>query len=97
MAIQLLLTYDFPPIGGGIARWMGELAKRYQPGSLVVSTGQHPDGPDVDATFPNAVDRLPLPARRLRSFKARWSGGRHAAGGAPPYAAHAALSARLLA
>ena len=59
MATQLLLTYDFPPIGGGIARWMAELARRYPPGSLVVSTGQHPDSPDVDATFPNPVDRLP--------------------------------------
>ena len=69
MAPQLLLTYDFPPIGGGIARWMAELAKRYPPGSLVVSTGQHPDAPDVDAGFPNRVDRLPLPARRLRSLQ----------------------------
>jgi phosphatidyl-myo-inositol dimannoside synthase len=75
MAPQLLLSYDFPPIGGGIARWMGELAKRYPPGSLVVSTGQHPDAPDVDATFPNRVDRLPLPARRLRSLQGllHWS------------------------
>ncbi len=69
MAPQLLLTYDFPPIGGGIARWMGELAKRYPQGSLVVSTGQHPDASDVDPTFPNRVDRLPLAARRLRSLQ----------------------------
>ncbi len=69
MAPQLLLTYDFPPIGGGIARWMAELAKRYPPGSLVVSTGQHPDAAEVDASFPNRVDRLPLPARRLRSLQ----------------------------
>ena len=69
MAPQLLLTYDFPPIGGGIARWMAELAKRYPPGSLVVSTGQHPDAADVDATFPNRVDRLPLAARRLRTLQ----------------------------
>jgi len=75
MAPQLLLTYDFPPIGGGIARWMAELAKRYPPGTLVVSTGQHPDAPDVDITFPNRVDRLPLPARRLRSLQGllHWS------------------------
>ena len=25
---HLLLTYDFPPMGGGIARWMDELARR---------------------------------------------------------------------
>jgi phosphatidylinositol alpha-1,6-mannosyltransferase len=54
---------------------MAELAKRYPAGSLVVSTGQHPDAPDVDATFPNRVDRLPLPARRLRSIQGllHWS------------------------
>jgi phosphatidylinositol alpha-1,6-mannosyltransferase len=69
MAPHLLLTYDFPPIPGGIARWMAELAKRYPPGGLVVSTGQHPDSPDVDATFPNPVDRLPISARRLRTMQ----------------------------
>ncbi|HYC31143.1 MAG TPA: hypothetical protein VEB59_02590, partial [Gemmatimonadales bacterium] len=69
MATQLLLTYDFPPIGGGIARWMAELALRYPRSSLVVSTGQHPDAADVDAAFPNAVDRLPIPARRLRTIQ----------------------------
>src|SRR3712207_3700262 len=68
-APQLLLTYDFPPIGGGIARWMAELAKRYPAGSLVVSTGQHPDAPDVDPSFPNRVDRLPLAARKLRTLR----------------------------
>jgi hypothetical protein len=40
MSTQLLLTYDFPPMGGGIARMMGELASRYPPGTLVVSTGR---------------------------------------------------------
>ena len=69
MGTQLLLTYDFPPIGGGIARWMAELARRYPKGSLVVSTGQHPDAPDVDSTFPNPIDRLPIAARRLRTIQ----------------------------
>jgi phosphatidylinositol alpha-1,6-mannosyltransferase len=69
MAPHLLLTYDFPPISGGIARWMAELARRYPPGGLVVSTGQHPDASDVDSTFPNPVDRLPIPARRLRTMQ----------------------------
>jgi phosphatidylinositol alpha-1,6-mannosyltransferase len=66
---HLLLTYDFPPIGGGIARWMAELAKRYPAGSLIVSTGQQPDASDLDATFPNRVDRLSLPSRRLRTIQ----------------------------
>jgi phosphatidyl-myo-inositol dimannoside synthase len=68
MAPHLLLTYDFPPIGGGIARWMGELAKRYPAGSLIVSTGQSGDTSDVDASFPNRVDRLPIPSQRLRTI-----------------------------
>lgn len=69
MATQLLLTFDFPPMGGGIARYMAELAKRYPAGSLVVSTGQHPDSLDIDEQFPNRIDRLPLAARRLRTIQ----------------------------
>ena len=69
MATHLLLTYDFPPLGGGIARWMAELARRYPPGSLVVSTGQQGDASDVDAGFPNRVDRLSFPSRRLRTIQ----------------------------
>jgi phosphatidyl-myo-inositol dimannoside synthase len=69
MSPHLLLTYDFPPIGGGIARWMAELAKRYPAGSLVVSTGQSGDSSDVDAGFPNRVDRLGIPSRRLRTIQ----------------------------
>jgi phosphatidyl-myo-inositol dimannoside synthase len=69
MATHLLLTYDFPPIGGGIARWMAELAKRYPAGSLVVSTGQQGDASDVDAGFPNRIDRLSIASRRLRTFQ----------------------------
>jgi len=69
MAPHLLLTYDFPPIGGGIARWMAELAKRYPAGSLVVSTGQSSRASEIDAGFPNRVDRLAIPARRLRTIQ----------------------------
>jgi len=79
MATHLLLTYDFPPIGGGIARWMAEIAKRYPPGSLVVSTGLHPDAPDVDGAFPNRIDRLPLPAGRLRTIPGLLAWSRRAA------------------
>lgn len=66
---QLLLTYDFPPMGGGIARWMGELAKRYPSGSLVVCTGQHPNTTLVDRQFPNLVERLSIPSHRLRTVQ----------------------------
>ena len=69
MRPQLLLTYDFPPMGGGIARWMGELARRYPQGSLVVSTGQVPGSDEVDERLPNRVDRLSVPARRLKTLQ----------------------------
>src|ERR1700732_1976842 len=69
MNTQILLTYDFPPMGGGIARMMGELARRYQPGTLVVSTGQYGDGLNADADLPNVVDRLAIPSRRLRTLQ----------------------------
>jgi phosphatidyl-myo-inositol dimannoside synthase len=69
MSTQLLLTYDFPPMGGGIARMMGELARHYQPGTLVVSTGQFGDGSKADADLPNVVDRLSVPSRRLRALQ----------------------------
>jgi len=72
MAVQLLLAHDFPPMGGGIARWMGELAKRRPPGSLVVSTGQYPGAELVDRGFPNVVDRLPLASSRLRTLQGTW-------------------------
>ena len=69
MAPHLLLTYDFPPIGGGISRWMAELARRYPAGSLIVSTGQSGDASDADASFPNRVDRLSISAKRLRTIQ----------------------------
>ena len=71
----LLLTYDFPPMGGGIARWMGEMALRYPPGTLTVSTARHSGSQAGDARYPNQVDRLDLPGRRLRTVQGlvRWS------------------------
>lgn len=80
MATDLLLTYDFPPLGGGIARWMEELARHYAPDELVVLTGGHPEGGDpreatvVDAGIPGPVDRVPGPRTRLRNVPGliRW-------------------------
>ncbi len=66
---QLLLTYDFPPIGGGIARLSGELAKRYPPGTLLVSTGLVPGSEQVDGQFPNPVDRAGIKSTRLRTVQ----------------------------
>lgn len=64
---DLLLCYDFPPMGGGIARWMAELARGYPAGTLLVSTGSLPGAAASDAELPNPVDRIGVPAGRLRN------------------------------
>lgn len=71
----LLLAYDFPPMGGGIARWMGAFARHAPPGALVVSTGALPGSDEADAALPQKVNRLDVPARRLRTLPGllRWS------------------------
>jgi phosphatidylinositol alpha-1,6-mannosyltransferase len=48
---------------------MGELTRRYPPGSLLVSTGQVPGAAAVDSLFPNRVDRLAMASRRLRTMQ----------------------------
>jgi phosphatidylinositol alpha-1,6-mannosyltransferase len=67
MMTTLLLALDFPPMGGGIARLHGEIARRYPRGELIVSTPADPDAPDVDGTFNAVIDRLPVAARRAKS------------------------------
>lgn len=66
---DLLFTYDFPPLGGGISRWMEELARGYPPGSLLVSTGTVADQEEVDRQLPNPVDRLPISTHRLKTLQ----------------------------
>ncbi len=69
MLPHLLLAYDFPPIGGGLARWMSELARYYPADGLIVSTGEMPGSEDADAALPNRVDRVGVPSRRLRTIQ----------------------------
>jgi phosphatidyl-myo-inositol dimannoside synthase len=65
----LLLAHDFPPLGGGIARLHGELARRYPAGELIVSTPQDADAAEVDAQFTGAVvDRLPVGRRTTKTL-----------------------------
>jgi phosphatidylinositol alpha-1,6-mannosyltransferase len=73
---DLLLTFDFPPIGGGISRLMSELAMRYPPGELIVSTGQVDGSGESDRQFPGRIDRLALPSHRLKTLQGLilWSG-----------------------
>ncbi len=66
---HLLLSYDFPPIGGGIARLTGELARHYPAGSLVVSTGLVDGSGPSDAQIPNPVDRVGIRSTRLRTVQ----------------------------
>jgi len=75
----LLLAFNFPPHGGGIARMMGEVARRYPPQSLVVSTGRYADSAACDASLPQLVDRIGVPATRLRTLPGllRWSRRAH--------------------
>ena len=69
MSPTLLLAFNFPPLGGGIARMMGEVALRYPPGSLVISTGTLPGSKESDPTFPHMIDRVGIRAKRLRTLK----------------------------
>lgn len=69
MPSDLLLTLAFPPLAGGVSRWMCEIARRYPPPGLVVSTAFHSDSADLDGTLPSPVDRLPLAPRRLRTLQ----------------------------
>src|SRR2546428_13978108 len=47
----MLLAQDFPPMGGGIARLHEELARRFPPGELIVSTPADRDASEVDGAF----------------------------------------------
>ena len=47
---------------------MGELALRYPPQSLVVSTGTYPDSAVSDRRFPQTIDRVGIRATRLRTI-----------------------------
>src|SRR2546425_10201511 len=61
--MTMLLAQDFPPMGGGIAWLHDELARRFRPGALIVSTPANRDASDVDGAFPALIDRLPISAR----------------------------------
>ena len=67
MAKTFLLTDEFPPMQTGVARMMGEIARRYPKGDLLVSTGQHRDASETDGQYAGAIiDRLPLSTRSLK-------------------------------
>lgn len=78
-APHLVLTFDFPPTGGGIARWLAEMARCYPSGGMVVSTGSWPGSAESDAGIPQRVDRLDLHSTRLRTplGLVRWSRRAH--------------------
>jgi phosphatidyl-myo-inositol dimannoside synthase len=72
---DLLIAYDFPPLGGGIARLTSEIARRYPAGDLVISTGRLPGDSVADQDLPNVVDRVAVPSGRLRTLggQFRWA------------------------
>lgn len=73
---SLLLSYDFPPISGGIARWMEGLVRSAPPGTILVSTGGKgsADERDFDQSLGSRVDRIAVPPDRLRTLQGllRW-------------------------
>ncbi|HVH10126.1 MAG TPA: glycosyltransferase family 4 protein [Gemmatimonadales bacterium] len=75
MSPTLLLALNFPPFGGGIARMMGEVARRYPPRGLLVSTGTWPGSDATDPRFPQPIDRVAVGAKRLRTLNGlvRWT------------------------
>ena len=72
---SLLLGFNFPPHEGGIARMMGEMARRYPVYSLVVSTGTYAGSAESDNDFLQVIDRVPVQANRLRTVNGlvRWT------------------------
>jgi phosphatidylinositol alpha-1,6-mannosyltransferase len=54
---------------------MGELARRYPPGTLVVSTGRYAGAAESDRRFPQSIDRVGVRATRLRTINglAAWT------------------------
>jgi phosphatidylinositol alpha-1,6-mannosyltransferase len=72
---DLLLAHDFPPLGGGIARLLAEVALRTD---WIVSTGSLPNADD--RPFAGRVDRLPFPAHRLKNLPGLLAWRRRAGG-----------------
>ncbi len=62
-------------MNGGIARMMGEVARRYPAGSLVVTTGSQPGSSAVDAALGHPVWRTSAASRKLRTLQGllRWT------------------------
>jgi phosphatidylinositol alpha-1,6-mannosyltransferase len=54
---------------------MGEMARRYSPYSLLVSTGAYADSSNSDDDFLQHIDRVPVRAKRLRTVNGlvRWT------------------------
>jgi phosphatidylinositol alpha-1,6-mannosyltransferase len=74
MRPSLLLTYDFPPMSGGIARLQGEIARHAPADCLVVSTGRMAESEGFDSGCASRVDRVDVESQRLRNAPglARW-------------------------
>ncbi|HSB54177.1 MAG TPA: glycosyltransferase family 4 protein [Gemmatimonadales bacterium] len=64
---QLLLAYDFPPRGGGIARALGEIV-RHSHAELEVCTGRISGDEEWDGASGLPITRAPVSAERLRTL-----------------------------
>ncbi len=65
---SLLLAHDFPPMGGGIARALGAIARPDVLAPLVVSTGRIAGSDAADAVAGVTVVRAPVAHNRLRTL-----------------------------
>ncbi|HEX9755360.1 MAG TPA: glycosyltransferase family 4 protein [Gemmatimonadales bacterium] len=69
MPPTLLVSDEFPPNRDSVARTLGELARHWPPEALVVSTGETAESAAFDETLALRVDRIGVPARRLRTLR----------------------------
>lgn len=70
----LLFAYDFPPMRGGIAQALGEIARHAGP-AMLVSTGTVATDRGAAAVAGPAIDRIAIPSHRLRTIPGliRWA------------------------
>jgi phosphatidylinositol alpha-1,6-mannosyltransferase len=70
MGPSLLVTSEFPPAATGVARALGQIARHYPAGALVVSTGAVAGAQLGDRRLEVRVDRIGIPVARLKGLPA---------------------------
>lgn len=76
---HLLVTSDFPPMLGGIARCLAEITAHYPHGRLVVCAGPAPDDTGADGRISHRVHRIASSVEHMQTVSGRLAWCRHAA------------------